>query len=116
MVSSSKFFGYSYILLATTKTTLLLADIKMESVEGCVLKYIMNWKRIHLVLMAILELTVSNLSFSLFVAHGASPMAKYKYYYKGEGGGIPQVRAVVSFVNPCLLVTHMCTKSVSITH
>ncbi len=28
----------------------------------------------------------------------------------GEGGGFPQVRAVVSLVNPCLLMVHPCTK------
>jgi hypothetical protein len=77
MVSSSKFFSYSYILLATAKTIFLLADIKMESVEGCVMKYITNWKRTHLVLMAILKLTDSNLSFSLFVAH--KKLGLYRY-------------------------------------
>jgi hypothetical protein len=29
-------------------------------------------------------------------------MAKHRVYYKGEGGGFPQVRAVVSLVNPSL--------------
>jgi hypothetical protein len=32
-------------------------------------------------------------------------MEKYKVYYKGEGGGFPLVRAVVSLVNLSLLVT-----------
>jgi hypothetical protein len=27
---------------------------------------------------------------------GAGPVARHKVYYKGEGGGFPQVRAVVS--------------------
>ncbi len=31
-------------------------------------------------------------------------MEKYKVYYKGEGGGFPLVRAVVSLVNMSLLV------------
>jgi hypothetical protein len=31
---------------------------------------------------------------------GASPVAKYREYYKGEGGGFPQVQAVVSLVSP----------------
>ncbi len=39
-------------------------------------------------------------------------MAKHREYYKGEGAGLPQVRAVVSFVNPCLPVGRLCTKSV----
>jgi hypothetical protein len=37
-------------------------------------------------------------------------MAKHKVYYKGEGGGFLQVWAMVSLVNPCLLVTRPCTK------
>jgi hypothetical protein len=41
---------------------------------------------------------------------GASPMAKHRVYYKWEGGGFPQVQAVVNLVNPCLHVTHPCTK------
>jgi hypothetical protein len=35
---------------------------------------------------------------------GCGPHERYKVYYKGEGGGFPQVRAVVSFVNPSLPV------------
>jgi len=41
---------------------------------------------------------------------GASPMAKHIVYYKGEGGGFPQVRVVVSLMSPCLPVVHPCTK------
>jgi hypothetical protein len=37
-------------------------------------------------------------------------MAKHKEYYKGEGGGFPQIRAVVSLVSMCLLVACLCTK------
>jgi hypothetical protein len=33
---------------------------------------------------------------------GVGPVAKYIVYYKGEGGGFPQVQVVVSFVSPCL--------------
>jgi hypothetical protein len=47
---------------------------------------------------------------------GVGPMARHKEYYKGEGGGFPQVRAMVSFVNLCLLVARSCTKSASIMH
>ncbi len=31
---------------------------------------------------------------------GASPMARHREYYKGEGGGFPQVWAMVSLVSP----------------
>jgi hypothetical protein len=41
---------------------------------------------------------------------------RHKVYYKGEGGGFPQVRAMVSLVSPSLPVTHLNTKSVSIMH
>jgi hypothetical protein len=47
---------------------------------------------------------------------GAGPMAKHKVYYKGKGGGFPQIRAVVSLMSPCLPVAHPCTKSVPIMH
>jgi len=35
---------------------------------------------------------------------GASPVTRHREYYKGEGGGFPQVWAMVSLVNPCLPV------------
>ncbi len=47
---------------------------------------------------------------------GVAPMASHKEYYKGEGDGFPQVRAMVSFVCPCMLVAHPCTKSFSTMH
>jgi hypothetical protein len=43
-------------------------------------------------------------------------MAKHIEYYKGEGGGFPQIRAMVSLVSPCLFVARLCTKNVLITH
>jgi hypothetical protein len=43
-------------------------------------------------------------------------MANHKTYYKGEDGGFPQVRAMVSLVSPCLLVAHLNTKSIQTTH
>jgi len=38
------------------------------------------------------------------------PMAMHRVYYKGEGGGFPHVRAMVSLVSLCLLMVHSCTK------
>ncbi len=46
----------------------------------------------------------------------ANPMVRHKVYYKGEGGGFPQVRAVMSLVNPSLSVFRPSTKSVSTMH
>jgi len=43
-------------------------------------------------------------------------MEKHKVYYKGKGGGFPQVWAMVSLVGPCLPVCHPCTKSVLTMH
>jgi hypothetical protein len=37
-------------------------------------------------------------------------MAKHIIYYKEEGGGFPQVWAVVSFVSPWLPVILLCMK------
>jgi hypothetical protein len=42
---------------------------------------------------------------------GAGLVAKHKEYYKGEGGGFPQVRAMVNFMSLCLFVACPCTKS-----
>jgi hypothetical protein len=41
---------------------------------------------------------------------GAGLMAKHEVYYKGEGGGFPQVWDVVNLVNSCLPVVRLCTK------
>ncbi len=41
---------------------------------------------------------------------------RYKVYYKGEGGGFPQVQAVVSLVSPRLPVAHPSTKSAPTMH
>jgi hypothetical protein len=43
-------------------------------------------------------------------------MERHKVYYKGEGGGFPQVRAVVSLVNPSLLMVHPNIKSSQTMH
>ncbi len=41
---------------------------------------------------------------------------RHKIYYKGEGGGFPQVRAVVNLVSPSLLVVRPSTKSAQTMH
>ncbi len=43
-------------------------------------------------------------------------MEKHRVYYKGEGGGFPQVWAMVSLVNQCLPVVLLSTKNVPIMH
>jgi hypothetical protein len=37
-------------------------------------------------------------------------MERHRVYYKGEGGGFPQVRAMVSLVSPNLLVLVLAPK------
>ncbi len=46
----------------------------------------------------------------------AGPVAKHKVYYKGEGGGFPQVQAMVSLMNSWLFVVRLSTKSVPAMH
>jgi len=41
---------------------------------------------------------------------------RHKVYYKGEGGGFPQVWAVVNFVSSSLFVVRSNTKSVPTMH
>jgi hypothetical protein len=41
---------------------------------------------------------------------------KHRVYYKGEGNGFPQVRAVVNLVSPSLLVAHPSTKNAQTMH
>ncbi len=43
-------------------------------------------------------------------------MERHKVYYKGEGGGFPQVQAVVSLVSPNLPVACPSIKSSSTMH
>jgi len=37
-------------------------------------------------------------------------MVNHKEYYKREGGGFPKIRAVISFVNLCMLVVFVHQK------
>jgi len=41
---------------------------------------------------------------------GAGLVAKHIVYYEGEGGDFPQVRFVMSLMNPCLPMVRPCTK------
>ncbi len=44
------------------------------------------------------------------------PMANHKVYYKGEGGGFPQVWAMVSFVSLSLPLARPSIKSALVMH
>jgi hypothetical protein len=43
-------------------------------------------------------------------------MAKHREYYKGEGGGFPQVQAMLNLVSMCLPMVHLCTKGAPTMH
>jgi hypothetical protein len=43
-------------------------------------------------------------------------MANRKKYYKGEGGGFPQIQAMVSLISPCMDMIHPCNKSAPTVH
>jgi hypothetical protein len=47
---------------------------------------------------------------------GLAPMVNQKKYYKGEGGGFPQVRAMMSLVNLCMFMACLCIKSAPVMH
>jgi hypothetical protein len=47
---------------------------------------------------------------------GFRVLARHREYYKGEGGGFPQVQAMVNLMNPCLPVVHLCTKNALTLH
>jgi hypothetical protein len=47
---------------------------------------------------------------------GANLMARHRKYYKGEGGGFPQVWVMMNLVSSCLFVAYLCTKSVPTMH
>jgi hypothetical protein len=50
------------------------------------------------------------------MAFGCGPIEKHRQYYKGEGGGFPQVRAMVSLVSPRLPMVRPKTKSAQTMH
>jgi len=43
-------------------------------------------------------------------------MERHKIYYNGEGGGFPQVQAVVNLMSSSLPVAHFSTKNVLTMH
>jgi hypothetical protein len=47
---------------------------------------------------------------------GTGPVARHRVYYRGEGGGFPQVWTMVSLVSSCLLEACPCIKSAPVMH
>jgi hypothetical protein len=44
------------------------------------------------------------------------PMANHRVYYKGEGGGFPQIWVVMNLMSPSLPMARPSTKNVQIMH
>jgi hypothetical protein len=67
----------------------------------------------------VLSLGISGLPLASLGTKGHLDVAiveKHRIYYKGEGGGFPQVRAMVSLVSPSLPMVRLSTKSVPTMH
>ncbi len=65
-------------------------------------------------ILRILELPLRSLGTKCHLDVGL--MERHKVYYKGEGGGFPQVWVVVSLVSSNLPVVRPSTKSVATMH
>jgi len=65
-------------------------------------------------ILGILELSLGSPGIKCHLDVG--PMASHRVYYKGEGGGFPQVQAMVSLMSPNLLVACPSTKSAPTMH
>jgi hypothetical protein len=47
---------------------------------------------------------------------GSTHVANHKKYYKGESGDFLQIWVVMSLVNPCMSVVHLCIESAPTIH
>ncbi len=67
--------------------------------------------------MEVLTLGISGLPFGSpeTICH-LGLVERHKVYYKGEGGGFPEVWAMVSLVSPSMPMARLNTKSVSTMH
>ncbi len=90
-------------------------DIPLESSQrGLQLCFIphFNWRFAHKVMgpqiLGILGLPLGSPKTKWHL--GVGPMVRHIVYYKGEGGGFPQVWVVVSLGSLCLPVARPCTK------
>ncbi len=69
--------------------------------------------------MGVLTLEISGLPFGSLGTKchlDVGLVERQRIYYKGEGDGFPQVRAMVSLVSSSLPVAHPSTKSVPTMH
>jgi hypothetical protein len=88
-------------------------SLDLVAIEGLHAKLCVR-KVARVLVVAILRLPIGNPRTKSHL--DVAPMERRRVYYKGEGGGFPQVRAVVSLVNLRLLVVHPNTKSVPTMH
>jgi hypothetical protein len=66
--------------------------------------------------MGVPTLGISGLPFGSLETKCHLDVERHKIYYKGEGGGFPQVQAMVSLVSLNLPMVSPSTKSVSTMH
>jgi len=64
----------------------------------------------------VLTLVISGLPLGSPGTKNLLDVERHKVYYKGEGGGFPQVRAVVNLMSLSLPLARPSTKSVSTMH
>jgi hypothetical protein len=79
----------------------------------------LHTKLLGLVVVGVLTLAISRFSFGSpgTKSHlDVGLVERHKIYYKGEGGGFPQVRAVLNLVSPNLPVVCPSTKSAATKH
>jgi hypothetical protein len=74
----------------------------------------MGPKVVRIPTLGILGLPFGNLETKCHLDVGL--MERHRVYYKGEGSGLPQIRAVGSLVSPSLPMAHLSTKSAPIMH
>jgi hypothetical protein len=68
----------------------------------------MGPKVVGIPILGILGLPLGSLGIKCHL--GVGSMARHRVYYKGEGGGFPQVWVVLSFVSSNLSVVRLNTK------
>ncbi len=87
--------------------------LDLLSIEGLHAKLCAS-KVVGIPILGILRLAFASLGTKSHL--DVAPMESCRVYYKGDGGGFPQVQAVMSLVSPRLPVACPSTKSVPSMH
>jgi len=87
--------------------------LNLTSIKG------LHTKLLAYKVIGVLTLGISRLPFGSLRTKwhlGVGLVARHKEFYKGEGGGFPQVRAMMNLVSLCLPMARPCIKSASTMH